>query len=210
LIDKVTTKREPNYPKYYYTARWRGTGRFILLLLVFCGLAVLFGYVLWLGIGGILQWVGFVGVMAVILLLIRGAVQEAKDVRIITYYECPVPEARTFSSGHALARNCQVLDSLAERSRVRSLSAFGFSDPLHGEPVVWHDAAEGLKTIDALLSAVLTSPAEIDNAADVLDDLRRIKSALEHALSHSSRFALLLEIGAGSSGFVWEKRKGFP
>lgn len=185
-------------------------GRFILLLLVLGGLASLFGYVLWVGIGGILQWVGLFVVSALILFLIRGALQEAKDVRIITYYERALPEAGTFSSGRALARNCQVVDSLAEKAGVRSVSAFGFSDPLHGEPAVWYNAEEGIKSIDALLFAVSANPGEVDNAGEVLDDLRRIKFALEQARSRGSRFAFLLEIGDGSSGFAWERRKGFP
>jgi hypothetical protein len=43
----------------------------------------------------------------------------------------------------------------------------------------------------------------------VLDDLERIKAALTAATENGIRFALLVEVGGGTSGLVWERRKAW-
>lgn len=157
---------------------------------------------------GTWQWIG----LGLALLLFGGVlymgIQSVRAVRIYPYYDQRLPGAETYLHGQALARNCLRLDALAKVHGVKSISEFGFADPLAGETRPWHAAAEGLATIDALLSAVNENPESVDDATRVLRELEIIREAFTLALQTGVRFAFLLELGDGTNAQVWEIRQG--
>jgi hypothetical protein len=170
---------------------------------------ILLGYVLWQGIRGVAVIVGFSFAMLWFVIALITMIHDRTRVRIIPYYDQCLPEADTFLSGHALARNCLHLDRLAEEKQLKTISAFGFNDGALGETVVWYDAAHGLPTIYGLLDAVKAAPESVDDVAAVVSDLQRIRKALEAASAKEIRFAFLLELGDGTSGWIWHLRKGY-
>lgn len=201
-------KLPPAYPPRYYQSRWRGLGC-MLAPLAFFGLFVAgFIFTIVQQSAGIWQWVG----LALALLLFSGmlclGIQSVRAVRIYPYYDQRLPGAETYLHGQALARNCLRLDALAKARGVKSISEFGFADPLAGETRPWHAAAEGLVTIRALLSAVHDHPESVDDAPRVLRELEIIREAFTRAQQAGVRFAFLLELGDGTSAQVWEIRQG--
>jgi hypothetical protein len=110
--------------------------------------------------------------------------------------------------GKLLARAIDVLDDASRGLRVRPLSDF-FSvsrkqaiaelgpeaDDMSDEEWaaladdhVWWPASEGLASVDALLKWVEQNPGNVNRAADVLVDLRRIRAALVAAVREGIEF----------------------
>jgi hypothetical protein len=110
--------------------------------------------VLLVGVGTGWQVFGFCLSLFLLCLLLWGEWHGRKLIRVIPIYDSRVPEADTFLTGFALARNCTRLDALAVMCGVKPVSAFGFDDPLYGEKLLWHEASEGLPTIEALINAL--------------------------------------------------------
>ena len=160
-------------------------------------------------IGGIVPtWVGLGLALVVLFGVVSGQLADRYAVRIIPYYDKKLPGAQTYLSGQALARNCLHLDRLATEHGLKSISEFGFNDPLVGETVIWHDPAEGLVTITGLREALTARPEAVDDAAAVMVELEKIQAAFEQACVEKVRFAFLLELGHSTSGRVWELRQG--
>lgn len=214
---------EPGYPPRYYQQRHSGWGCIALAVAILGSFAALLAASLWLGSVHGLWWddrrglwlgvaalLALAGVVYMGVAFVREAIRSSREVRIIPYYHRPLPEADTYLSGVALARNCRHLDRLARARGVRAISDFGFNDPRWGEQVVWHDAKTGLPTITALLQAVAEEPDAVDDAPAVSAELEKIRHAFEHASTSGIRFAFLVEIGSGTSGQVWEVRGGYP
>lgn len=219
---RILTPLEPGYPPRYYQQRYSGWGCIALGVAILGSFAALLTASLWVGSVHGLWWDDrpglWLGVAALLTLawvvsmgvaVVRGWIRSSREVRIIPYYDRPLPQADTFLSGLALARNCLHLDRLARARGVRAISDFGFNDPLRGEQVVWHDAKTGLPTITALLRAVAEEPDAVDDAAAVSGELEKIRHAFERASTSGIRFAFLVEIGSGTSGQVWEVRGGY-
>ena len=110
--------------------------------------------------------------------------------------------------GSALARNCQRLDELALSNGTKPLSFFGFDDDLVGEVLHWHDAAEGLATIEGLLKAVASKHSEFPDSDAIVEDLQDMRFYLKDAASARIRFCFLLREGVGRSGHEDAVRKG--
>jgi hypothetical protein len=208
-VQEVHEGLKPAYPEYYYRTRWRGFGTYLLIILGLTVFTLLYGLVLLVGVGTGWQVFGFCLSLFLLCLLLWGEWHGRKLIRVIPIYDSRVPEVDTFLTGFALARNCTRLDALAQRCSAKPVSAFGFDDPLYGEKLVWHDASEGLRTVEALIATLNTDREAVDDINAVLSDLDRVKNALAAATEKGVRFALLVEVGEGTSGLVWERRKAW-
>ena len=127
---------------------------------------------------------------------------------ICPYFERKVGDIETFGRGRALLRQHRALDDLARRLGVAPLSDFGFADDLDGETLVWHDPADGLVTVNALLLALSEGGCDIRQKASIIADLRKVADALGKACEKGIRFCLLYRPGDGTSAQEWEVRKG--
>jgi hypothetical protein len=208
-VQEVHEGLKPAYPEYYYRNRWRGLGTYLVIILGLTSFTFLYGLVLLVGVGTGWQVFGFCPSLFLLCLFLWGEWRGRKLIRVIPIYDSHVPEADTFLTGFALARNCTRLDALAQRCGAKRVSAFGFNDPLYGETFVWHDASECLRTVETLIASLNTEREAVDDIDAVLSDLDRVKSALAAATEKGVRFALLVEVGEGTSGLVWERRKAW-
>ncbi len=113
-----------------------------------------------------------------------------------------------FVNGHALARNEDALESLAERLKVSPLLEFfsadqnsmallleqGAGDPewaTHLPQPQWYAAAEGLITICALIDFLKDSPAAlVSETAAVLGELREYERVLRKSAERRLRWHL--------------------
>lgn len=120
---------------------------------------------------------------------------------VVPYFGSRVGEIETYTHGGAIARRVGELDELAGALGVRPLSVFGWNDDFAGEPLVWHESAEGLVTVEALLDHLRAEGAD---EAPIIDDLERIAHALARAAEKEIRFCLLLRHGTTTSGHEWD------
>ena len=169
-----------------------------------------FAYVLCIGAGGVLQVLGLAFVSWAIFKFIQAHIKGWREANIFPYYDKVLPKSGTFLSGQAILRNCLLLDKLAEASGIKSISSYGFPDALRGEKVVWHDAVDGLRTIEGLIQAVTEKPDSVDDSSAVLSDLEKIRYAFERAKVEGIKFSFLIEDMGGTNGMVWEQRGGCP
>jgi hypothetical protein len=113
-----------------------------------------------------------------------------------------------FVNGHALARNEDSLERLAERLNVRSLLAFFSADensmaqlleqgagnlgPAHPMPQPqWFDPFEGLLTVRALIDLLADAPAALGSETQpVLIELREYERVLQKTAQHGLRWHL--------------------
>ncbi len=127
------------------------------------------------------------------------------DVAVVPYFERRVGEIDTFCRGKSLARRMNEIDAQARALELTPLSDFGWNDDLAGELLVWHEPAEGLATVHALLAFYQDDPAAEHN---LIDDLKSLAQALASAEAKAIRFCLLLRHGDVTSGQEWDARKG--
>lgn len=113
---------------------------------------------------------------------------------IFPIFKSPVPGAGFDGDGKVLAAEFQILDDLAVRAGVRPFTSFGDNravppgfdgDPdeleeLMGEWDEWFSATDGLRTVDALITA-LGSTAENRDLVEELSELRRCLNAAARA-----------------------------
>jgi hypothetical protein len=196
------------YPRRHLEARagaWRGAGVAVLVT----GLpALLLGLAVFLWSAPVLP-AAIAGALFLYALLAGAAsVWDSRRVAIIPYFECEVGEIDTFLAGQALARHVVPLDELAENRGLTPLSAFGYGDDLLGEPVVWHQPAEGISTVEGLLAALETEPSPVADRENVRRDLTRMAHALRRAADREIRFSLLMRHGNATSALEWERRIG--
>ena len=85
------------------------------------------------------------------------------------------------------------------------LSAFGWNDDLEREPLAWHEAAVGLKTVDALLVHLQGEELAWDDHAGIVADLKRIAHALSRADAQGIPFCLLLsrDLKRNKAKMIW-------
>ena len=204
----MNAKLPPGFPPRYYEHR-PGFGMFFFSVVLFFGMfAAGFGWALWHDHHSVPAWIGLSLALLILFGVVSGQLTERYAVCIFPCYDKKLPGVQTYLSGQALARNCLRLDQLAKESGLKSISEFGFNDPLVGETVIWHDPAEGLVTISGLRKAVTAQPETVDDATSVICELERIESAFDKACAEKVRFAFLLELGHSTSFRVWEIRKG--
>ena len=91
---------------------------------------------------------------------------------------------------------------------MRPLSAFGWNDDLEGEKVVWHDSAEGLKTVNLLLIALEQEETGWDDHVETITDLKALAHGLDRADAKGISFSLLLSHSTVTNGQEWEARQG--
>ena len=129
-------------------------------------------------------------------------------VRVTPYFESKVGETDTYCTGKCLARHVLDLDDLARAQGVTPPSEFGWNDDFAGEALLWHKAATGLKTVNALLAHLQNDEFARREHIGVIDDLKRIAHALGRADHQGIRFCLLLQHGEGTYSLEHEMRKG--
>jgi len=198
----------PAYPERYVRYRNKSGGCLSFILLIPSGFVAGFVWALTISPRDVSSWLGLGFSTVVLGGCCYGAFVDSRIVRIIPMYEQRLAGAETFLIGHALARNWGHLDQLATAQAVRPLSDFGFNDPLVGEQVIWHSAVEVLPTVRTLIAEVAKRPAVVDTHDAVTSELKRWEHAFALAQEQNIRLALLVEIGGGTSGQVWEIRKG--
>jgi hypothetical protein len=131
--------------------------------------------------------------------------------RIVPYFERAVSGIDTFyRSGYALARCSRYLDEIACQAGLTPLSAFGFRDNFSflGEWVRWHDAGQGLATVDALVERLHESPGLVPEPEAVIADLERRRWKLEAATRLQVRSCFHLQMDWAYSGLEFEQRRG--
>jgi hypothetical protein len=139
------------------------------------------------------------------------AIEHASICRIVPYFERTVavwPDSTpsAFETGVHLARRCRWLDELAVREGVPPLSTYGFRDDRDGQRLVWHAAADGVRTAERLISVVQKGTTQ----GDVLNDLERLHRYLLKAQAKGIRFCLVVRGGLDRmiSPMEMENRKG--
>lgn len=120
------------------------------------------------------------------------------------YFDRQIGDIHTYPRGKAIAARCPELDRIAEASGVHPISFFGFADDFHGEPVTWHDVADGLSTFTAVRSRVAAHEPE---GSELLQDLDFVIDALQKAGAKAARFCLIIT-AAYSNAMEHEQRKG--
>jgi hypothetical protein len=192
------------------------------MIVVFAVLPALGGLLsLWIYLKGnaeqLLYSVGLLVFAVVVGFSFRGAWGDWRICTIVPYFErkrggpdpiYPKPYNRYRLPGSFLAINCQRLDELTVRLGVKPISYFGFNDDLRGEELHWHDANEGLATLDALLAAVSSKPLEFPEGENLLQDMEGVRFVLKDAVDKGIRFCFLLREGEGRSGAEDETRTG--
>ena len=128
------------------------------------------------------------------------------QVRVVPYFERDVGEIHTFLAGYALARNWERLDDLARELDSNRLSDFGFADDLEGDAVIWHEAAKGYYTVEALRQRIERDWVTRD--LELLRDLDALAHALSRAAEQHIRFSLLVLEGDGTSPMETARRAG--
>ena len=142
------------------------------------------------------------------LVMVAGMNDVLRHASVVPYFPGRVGEINTFCSGESLARHIDELDEVARTHDVAPLSGFGWNDDLENEPVAWHASAEGLKTVNFLLIALLREEAGWDDHVATIADLKQIAHALERADAQGIPFSLLLRHTTVTSGQEWDMRKG--
>ncbi len=108
-------------------------------------------------------------------------------------------------AGVAVLNEIMALEQLAERLGIRSLEDFHAfvhvaipndfdGDPAEiymGQSIRWHDPADGLKTVRALIDALERDASYLQSepANDVIARLRSIEAALQKGIENKSRFS---------------------
>ncbi len=188
-------------------ARWRGGAKVVGVLgLLCCG--SMFGALYFEGMTIVAALA-----LAIFILFVwanaLGIYDTYRYIRIVPYFDRTVGDINTYTAGSGLARYCLKLDETAAASGQTAISAFGFNDDLRGQTLVWHSAADGLKTVKAVLAAVEAKPDDFDDpCSGVGDDLERLAEALRLANEQGIRFCLLLLHGCTTSGHEWDVRQG--
>lgn len=121
-------------------------------------------------------------------------------VRIVPSFEAPLVEGSPpwRDRGVALAMHRDRLRELASQLGVASLDTFGFADPRLGDEVLWHDAAELLRSVNALATALTT---DTYRSAPDDHDLRQDLVALGERLrvAHEQGVRVVLSVSESSS-----------
>jgi len=130
------------------------------------------------------------------------------DYRLILYFERPVGQIETYPAGHAIAIELRRLDEYCRSAGCAPLSSFGFNDDLLGETLEWHQAEDGLKTIQSLVDVVNAESIFSAHQPALIDDFTKWRYALERARDQKIRFCILWQFGSSTSGQEWSIRKG--
>jgi hypothetical protein len=148
---------------------------------------------------------GFLFLPLLDLLGMNGVLRHAA---VVPYFPREVGEISTFGNGEGLARHVAELDEFAVGLGLTPLSAFGWNDDMEREPLVWHGASEGLKTVNALLASLEREEVAWDDHAGTVADLKRIAHALARADARGIPFSLLLRHATATNAMEWEARRG--
>ncbi len=112
-----------------------------------------------------------------------------------------------FVNGHAIAREEDALERLAERLNVQPLLAFfsadqnsmatlldgGAGDPEWAKtlpPPQWFSAADGLHTVTALLDHLRNMPGSVGDSRNVIHELEQYEAVLRKASARELRWQL--------------------
>jgi hypothetical protein len=133
--------------------------------------------------------------------------------RIVPYFARQVEEyggttSVAFKRGRALYQAIEALDRRAAALGVTPLSTFGFADDYYGQAVHWHEAASGLRSVEALRR---DPGADLADETEVVADLAALAAALRLAADREIGFGLTLRLSKKDSLQVvssMEERRG--
>lgn len=121
--------------------------------------------------------------------------------------EREIPEVDSFVNGKALAHAEPELAQIAATLGLQPLMDFFAADPaeyfdeeelgdldLPAAPIVWHEASEGLPTVEGLLNHLRQQPQALPNSEKVIDDLQECITVLKAAEQHRVRWYLGIDI----------------
>jgi hypothetical protein len=213
----VKEQRESGFPPQHLEAL-RNTHRWAWRSILVCG-----GGALFLSWGYFHGWptplfelAPFAALIALLVCFVAlGSLSDIRTVALLPYFKKGGEkiEADTFLHGKALARYCVPLDTLAQQAGIEPLSAFGFTDDLAGQKVVWHDAARGLVTVTGLIELLQETPTLLPTTAqevqNILNDLDRVEDSLRSAVAHQVLFCFVLRHGNCASGHEMDVRQGY-
>ncbi|MHC4103838.1 MAG: hypothetical protein ACYSR9_02770 [Planctomycetota bacterium] len=185
------------YRKYFKRSLSWAIG-FSLPFLFLSGIGAVFSLLLLLEDWRITAGMGFVvstGFFIFFLKIFFLNVIDSFKARVVPYFKARVGREDAFSSGAAIAKNCQRLDRIAAERNLVPISVFGFNDDWEDEEVQWHEPNKGLKSVQGLLDALRQNPELLDKLPVVIADLERIKTALEKANSRGIPFCFILRKG---------------
>lgn len=124
-----------------------------------------------------------------------------KASRIVPYFEKPIGLGwvdTAASSGYALSSHCEELDGVATKIGVMPLVELGLNDDLKGKTADWRYAGEGLRTLEALICELEAKNILGEELGRTVEDLKKIKQALQAANLKNVRFCLLVRRGDDS------------
>ncbi len=134
---------------------------------------------------------------------------DSRRVRVVPYFSKRGSGTETFASGNAIWRYFSFLDQFAKDKGIVPLAAFFSEDDLEGAEVVWHDPAEGLKTVLELLTELRLRPDAHDEGALIMSELTKIEARLHEANRNGSRVCFLFRHGSSWSLREMDLRQGF-
>jgi hypothetical protein len=97
----------------------------------------------------------------------------------------------SFAKGRAVYLELEQLEESAAMLGITPLTAFGFADDFYGQDVRWHPAAEGSRTVEALLRDLTQRPHP---SAALAGELEALASVLCVAADRDVPFALVLRL----------------
>lgn len=158
----------------------------------------------WCAISSPWWWVGLpIGALliAVVVWAVWGFVREVRDrfgVRVVPQFERRLLEdPDTYFSGCLIARNFKMLDALALKNGLSSLSSFG----LLRSDTTWHDSAAFGATLAKLLRVV----GELPDLRAVHTELSCIQNAIHRAEAENVRCRLVVVSGTAMNAMLWNR-----
>lgn len=195
--------------------RWIGTTiRILLFAILFLsfptiGICLYFQWITeeikWINIGGL--------ILCAAALVYFGWFQLLKHLRqnfccrIVPYFERRLGAGEdAFATGIELCRQCRKLDELANQAGLPILSSFGFRDDQDGQKLRWHEASDGLRTVEKLIAA-----PEVSRSLVLLNDCKKLEHVLQEAQKQKIRFCLIVRAGLDKfiSPMEMDNRKGY-
>lgn len=129
--------------------------------------------------------------------------------RVVPYFESDVIGAKTFHSGHTIARNCLFLDQLAREAGLCPFSELGVERSDSTESVTWYDPEDGQKTVADLLAILPERQDVVQDGEELTANLEKIGSRLQEACRLRARFRLELRIDTGYNAMMFDNWKEY-
>ncbi|MBR7800121.1 hypothetical protein [Undibacterium fentianense] len=95
------------------------------------------------------------------------------------------PGFDTFVNGKAIAHASDALERIAEQEQVTSIMSF------YGKK--WYEADQGLQTVRALMEYLKTNPTAVEDADEVIEDLKEWEDVLLKAKTAGIKWKMKID-----------------